>query len=214
MIASAELPPVLSGLPVIAEKLGIEVAGRNVAFLALAGYETTAHLIGSMVFLLSRNPSQWHALCADQELAGQAVSETLRLESPLNKVCRWAERQTELGGVELTAGQLIVLLIGAANRDPLRFSNPHEFVLSRPAGGHLAFGRGAHFCLGKALAELEATAVLKRLTERFTAIDAVEGGAAWMRNSSIRGLKELRVKLHARSAAQSTITKRGQIFWG
>jgi cytochrome P450 len=129
----------------------------------------------------------------DPRLVARLVDETLRLESPVQKLARWPDTDMRLGTVEIPRDAPVVLVLGAGNRDPARFPDPDRCDLDRATGGHLGFGRGAHFCLGSALARLEAESVLGCLAERFDRIEAVPGGFRWLGNSSFRGLAELRL---------------------
>ncbi|MBZ9743549.1 MULTISPECIES: cytochrome P450 [unclassified Mesorhizobium] len=195
LLAAADLPPLLAGLPALADALGLTAAGRNIAFLAFAGHETTVHLIGNMLFHLAHRPDQWTALRADRRLAANAVAETLRLESPVQKICRWPLEPVVLGGREIGKDRLVVLLVGAANRDPAQFADASRFDLGRAGRQNLAFGRGAHVCIGRALAEIEGHAVLEAALARWKTIEPV--GWQWMDNSSIRGLDALTLRLTA-----------------
>lgn len=185
----------LPGMREYVEREGAVLAGRNLAFFAFAGHETTVHLIGSMLMLLSRSPDLWAAVRANPRLVPRLVDETLRLESPVQKLARWAAADVTIGGMAIARGASLVLLVGAANRDPARFPDPDRCDLHREIGGHLGFGRGSHFCLGSALARLEAECVLHHLAQRFRRIEAVPGGSRWLGNSSFRGLAELRLVL-------------------
>jgi cytochrome P450 len=196
-LAAGEMPPLLVGLPALADAVGLTVAGRNIAFLAFAGHETTVHLLGNMLFHLAHAPAQWAALRADPHLVANAVAETLRLESPVQKICRWPLQPTVLDGQPVDKEQMLVLLVGAANRDPAQFPQAQRFDVSRPGKQSLAFGRGAHVCIGKALAEMEGKRLLEAVLQRWKSIEPVPGGARWMDNSSIRGLDSLALRLVA-----------------
>lgn len=195
LLAAGRMPPLLTGLAGLVEALGLAVAGRNIAFLVFAGHETTVHLIGNMLFHLSHQPAQWSALRADRRLAANAVAETLRLESPVQKICRWPLERVVIGGQEIDKDRLMVLLVGAANRDPAQFADASRFDLGRPARQSLAFGRGAHVCIGRALAEMEGIAVLEAALTRWRTVEPV--ASRWMDNSSIRGLDALTLRLMA-----------------
>ncbi|TPM28275.1 cytochrome P450 [Mesorhizobium sp. B2-3-4] len=195
LLAAGRLPPLLTGLPAVVDALGLTAAGRNIAFLAFAGHETTVHLIGNMLFHLAHQPDQWSALRADRRLVANAVAETLRLESPVQKICRWPLEPVVLGGRQIARDQMVVLLVGAANRDPAQFADPSRFDLRRAARQNLAFGRGAHVCIGRALAEMEGNAVLEAALARWKTIAPVAW--QWLDNSSIRGLDALTLRLAA-----------------
>ncbi len=132
-----------------------------------AGGESTASLLGTAVTLLATDVALQQRLRDERHLIGAFIEETLRLEPPFRAHYRHVLRDTELGGVGIPAGSLVLLLWGAANRDPAHFGEPDEFRLDRSGvKGHLAFGRGLHFCLGAPLARLEATIVLNMLLDR------------------------------------------------
>lgn len=193
LLAHGRMPPLLGGLPALVETLGLTTAGRNIALLAFAGHETTVHLIGNMLFHLATQPALWSQLRADRRLVPSAVAETLRLESPVQKICRWPLENISIGDCEVETDECIVLHVGAANRDPDRFADPSRFDLRRGSRQNLAFGRGAHVCIGRALAEMEGTMVLNAALDRWTSIEPV--AAIWSDNSSIRGLKTLTLRL-------------------
>jgi hypothetical protein len=178
------------------DAVGVRTAASNLAFIAFAGYETTVHLLGSMLFHLSNRPDVWDALRETPELAPVVVSEALRLESPVQKVCRWALGDIELtGGHRLHKGEYVVLLLGAANRDPARFETPDQINLSQAQNIHVGFGKGLHACLGRGLAMIEGTAVLRWLTGRIRTIPATGHDLEWIPNSSFRGLQRLPITL-------------------
>lgn len=136
--------------------------------LLVAGFETTVNLIGSAVDQLLDHPDQWAALVADPDLAAGAVEEVLRHQSPVQATSRVAREDVEMAGVRLPVGSVVVLLIGAANRDPEVFADPHRFSITREgAGEHLAFSGGAHYCLGAALARAEGEVALRAVAARF-----------------------------------------------
>jgi cytochrome P450 len=178
------------------DAVGVRTAASNLAFIAFAGYETTVHLLGSMLFHLSNRPDVWDMVRETPELAPVVVSEALRLESPVQKVCRWALGDIELtGGHRLHKGEYVVLLLGAANRDPARFETPDHINLSQAQNIHVGFGKGLHACLGRGLAMIEGTAVLRWLIGRVRTIPATGHGPEWIPNSSFRGLQRLPITL-------------------
>lgn len=132
-----------------------------------AGGESTASLIGNAARMLAEDPPTQHALRADPTLVPAFLEEALRLHSPFRGHYRTVVRDCDLGGVPLAAGARLMLLWGAANRDPARFDNPDTVDLDRPAArNHLAFGKGLHFCVGAALARLEARTAVTGLLHR------------------------------------------------
>lgn len=158
-----------------------------------AAGESTASLLGNAAWILAEKPHIQEQLRHDPALLGAFIEETLRYEPPFRGHYRHVWRDTSLGGIGLPADSHLLLLWGAANRDPAQFDEPHEFRLDRTAAkGHLAFGRGAHFCVGAALARLEARIVLSVLLERTNWIDAVEIGP-WLPSILVRRREHLRL---------------------
>jgi cytochrome P450 len=135
--------------------------------LVAAGTESTTSLLGSAVRILAAGAELQSRVRRDPSLIDDLVEETLRLESPFRGHFRVATRDTTLAGTPIPAGGRLMLLWGAANRDPEQFDEPELFDLSRPSiKGHLGFGRGIHFCLGAHLARLEAQRAIGCLLER------------------------------------------------
>jgi hypothetical protein len=128
-----------------------------------AGHETTANLIGNGTLALAAHPHQRARLQADPALMAGAVEELLRWDSPVQVTGRVARTPTRLGGHRVSAGEQAIVVLGSANRDPDVWPEPDQVVVDRPGPGHLAFGRGAHFCIGAALARAEAAEVFARL---------------------------------------------------
>ena len=160
-----------------------------------AGGESTASLIGSAAWILATHPAIQKQVREQPALLGAFLEEVLRYEPPFRGHYRHVVHDTELGGVALPAGSRLLLMWGAANRDPSHFDDPGQFRLDRPAGkGHLTFGKGAHFCVGAALARLEATVVLRQLLERTTLIQAAETGR-WLPSLLVRRLDHLELTL-------------------
>lgn len=152
-------------------ELTADVAVLILVQLIGAGGESTAGLIASAARILATEPALQQRLRARPELLPAFLDESLRWESPFRGHHRHVVADTTLGGTALPAGSHLMLLWGAANRDPAVFPDPDAFDLDRPnARKHLAFGRGAHFCIGSALAKLEATAALTALLRRSTRI--------------------------------------------
>jgi cytochrome P450 len=137
------------------------------SLLLAAGHETTTNLIANAVLLLLRHPGERKRLQDDLALLPSAVEECLRFEPPVQLTDRAVVAPTELAGVRLAPGAIVVALLAAANRDPAVFPDPDRFDVGRDGGRHLAFGLGAHVCLGASLARLEAQEVLSGLLRRF-----------------------------------------------
>lgn len=180
---------------------------RTATFLFAAGQETTARLLASALKQLVEHPELQDRLRGDPEAISNFVDEALRMESPVKADFRLARRNTTIGGVDVAAGTPVMLLNGAANRDPGRFECPAEFRVDRPnAGAHIAFGRGAHSCPGGPLAKAEARISLERMLDRMGDIRVSEehhgpAGArrfAWEPTWILRGLTGLHLEFTPR----------------
>ena len=134
--------------------------------LLVAGQETTANLINNAVLCLLENTAQLERLRADAALLPSAIEEVLRYRAPLQWLMRTPTREVELHGQTLRPGQLVLAMIGSANRDPKQFDNAGTFDITRHPNPPLAFGHGAHFCLGAALSRMEAKIALTDLLTR------------------------------------------------
>ena len=171
--------------------LGQVAAQTMMITLFSAGGESTASLIGSAAYLLATRADLQRQLRDEPHLLGAFLEEVLRYEPPFRGHHRHVVNDTELFGTELEAGSRLLLLWGAANRDPSHFDDPTEFRLDRAEGkGHIGFGKGAHFCVGAALARLEARIVIEQLLERTSAIGAA-GVGRWLPSLLVRRLERL-----------------------
>jgi cytochrome P450 len=140
---------------------------RVAANLFAAGQETTVRLLGSLFQLIGDRPDLQAWLREDPDRIPNFVEEVLRVESPIKGDFRLARVPTTVGGVDIAAGTTVMVLNGAANRDPRKFDRPQELVPDRPdAREHLAFGHGIHFCPGAPLARTEARVAVQRLLAR------------------------------------------------
>ncbi|HTW99665.1 MAG TPA: cytochrome P450, partial [Acidimicrobiales bacterium] len=153
------------GVSVLAAALAAGQLDRDEAiglcvFVLAAGHGTTAALLGNMAMLLMGDAAQRQALGTGRGLVGRAVEEVLRYESPIPMMSRLAGAELSLAGRRIREGDPVVLQLSAANRDPARFSEPAAFRVEREENRHLAFGSGAHFCLGAPLARAQAGSVL------------------------------------------------------
>jgi hypothetical protein len=157
--------------------------------LLLAGHETTTNLLGNAFRRLLSDRSAWEDLCRDSSLIPNAIEEVLRLDSSVIAWRRRTRRATEIGGVPVPAEADLLLLLGAANRDPAVFEDPDRFDIRRAkARDHISFGHGAHFCLGAPLARLEARVVLEEFTSRFPTLHLTAGQTLrFSQNISFRG---------------------------
>jgi cytochrome P450 len=138
--------------------------------LLIAGNETTTNLIGNLLSNLATRPEVWQQLRTDRSLVETVIEETLRYESPIQRINRMSTREVELAGVRIPKGDRVTFYLGAANRDPDEFPNPDEFLLDRDLRNHLAFGMGIHYCLGAPLARAEAKITLNAFLDRFSEI--------------------------------------------
>jgi cytochrome P450 len=167
------------------------------AFLLLiAGYVTTVSLIGNGTLALLRRPNELDRLRADPSLVPQAVEELLRFDGPVNPgVTRYALEDLEIGGVRIPRGDMVLLAIAAADRDPDRFPDPDRLDVGTADPGHLAFGHGIHYCLGAPLARLEGQVAFTTLLARLPdlALATREDQLRWTGGGVLRGLRELPV---------------------
>lgn len=169
--------------------------------LLVAGNETTTHLLGNGIVALLRHPSEWERLQLDASLVPNAIEEMLRYDGPAQAVLRVTTQDTEVAGHPLPKGSRVMLLIGAANRDPRRFPDPDRFDVTRDTQGHVAFGHGIHFCLGAPLARLEVKVVLEELLPRVRRLSFAPGqedSIDWGGNFILRGPRNLRLQAECR----------------
>jgi cytochrome P450 len=160
-----------------------------------AGNETTTKLIGWAGKLLAEHPDQRRALVEDPTLVPAAVEELLRVEPPGRQVARYATEDVEIQGHVVPAGSAILALVGAANRDERRWTDPERFDIHRELIPNIAFGHGIHFCLGAALARIEARIALEELLARFPTWDVDLDGAVLAQTSTVRGYDKLPIRL-------------------
>jgi cytochrome P450 len=170
------------------------------ALLLVAGYETTINLIGNAVLALLRDTDQLTALRADPDLAPALVDETLRHDPPVQFVGRLALRGTEVAGHSFAAGEVGVIMLAAAGRDPRTFAEPDRFDIRRyagptPAPRHLGFGLGIHYCLGAPLARLEAEIALQALVRRAGSLTPASDPPSYRPHLAVRGLETLPIRL-------------------
>ena len=159
--------------------------------LLVAGNETTTNLLGNLLGILSREPHLWALLREDRSLLEDAIEEALRLESPVQFVFRKTTRDTQLGGVGIPADATVLTSFGSANRDESEFEEPDRFVIQRDRSRHIAFGYGAHFCLGAPLARLESRLAMDSLLDRFDSIAPGSGDSVRLRSDLLYGYSEL-----------------------
>lgn len=180
---------------------GVRLAAPEVmAFLFLmviAGNETTTKLIGNAVYWLWRHPVERERVRRDSGLIANWVEETLRYDGSTQMLARAVTRDVELHGEHLRAGDRLLLLIGAANRDERVFADPDRFDILRDTGQHLAFGRGTHFCLGASLARLEARVALEAIQRRLPEFELDPAGLIRVHSPNVRGFAAMPVRFGA-----------------
>jgi cytochrome P450 len=177
------------------ERLSAEELVANVVLLYLAGHETTVNLIGNGTMALLTHRDQLERLAADPGLDANAVDELLRYDSPVQVSRRIATTEIEVAGEAVEPGELVLTLLGSANRDEERWgpTAAHLDLGREGAGSHLSFGSGIHHCLGSALARLEGAEAIPALVRRFPAMELATDRPAWNGRIILRGLDELPV---------------------
>jgi cytochrome P450 len=171
----------------------------QVVLLYVAGHETTVNLIGNGTLALLRHRDQMERLVADPGLDANAADELLRWDSPVQLSRRIMLEELEVAGETVRRGDMVMTLLGAANRDPDHWGpTAGQVDLGRAgAGAHLSFGSGIHHCLGAALARLEGQVVFGRVLERFPTLELLDDTPHYKDNFVLRGLSELRVEARA-----------------
>ena len=175
------------------ERMTPEEALDMLRVLLVAGNETTANLIGNGMLALLTHPAQLERLRGEPWKIDSAVEEMLRFDGPVQCDFRVAVEHCEIGEVPIRPGDSLILLIGAANRDPEVFERADEFDIGRRGTRHLAFGRGIHQCIGAQLGRLQARIAIGMLLERFTSMRTLGGEPRFRSNSVMRGLESLQV---------------------
>jgi cytochrome P450 len=165
----------------------------NCVLLLNAGHETTTNLIGNGTLALLRHPDQLKRLRDEPSLLSSAIEELLRYDSPVQFTSRILKADMELGGKLMRAGQVVLLLLGAANRDPEQFPEPDRLDIGRPDNKHIAFGLGPHFCLGAPLARLEGRIVFEALLRRAPRMRLDGPTPRYRQNFNLRGLETILV---------------------
>jgi cytochrome P450 len=177
------------------DRLSTAELRANVNLLFAAGHETTVNLIGNGILALLQHPEQWAMLRDDLGLIANAIEEILRFESPVQAVGRIVTEPLELGGVALALDDIVISLIGAANRDPSVIEYPDRLDITRVDLKPLSFGGGIHFCLGAQLARIEAAVVFERLIRRLPSLRLIQPASPkWRTSFTLRGLTELPVE--------------------
>jgi cytochrome P450 len=169
-----------------------------VAFLFLllpAGFETTRHFFANAMLAFLERPTDFAALRADPQQIPAFVEELLRHDPPVHAVFRLATQEVEMGGQRIPAGSLVLLLLGAANRDDAQFADAGRFDATRDSQAGMAFGHGVHFCLGAPLARMEARIGIEALAARFRGFERMPGEISWNLVPTVRGPNELPIRM-------------------
>jgi hypothetical protein len=179
------------------DRLSAEELRANIGLLFGAGHETTTNLIGNGLLALHRSPDQWRRLKDDPSLIPGAIEELLRFDSSVQMTGRVTSTEVEIGGVALSAGESVIMLLGAANRDPAQYADPDRLDVGRQNVRPMSFGGGIHHCLGAQLARLEAELVFTALVERLPTLELPEKDRPdWRRSFTLRGLTKLPAVWH------------------
>ncbi|HYL63596.1 MAG TPA: cytochrome P450 [Candidatus Methylomirabilis sp.] len=163
--------------------------------LLFGGHETTRNLIGNGIWTLLHHSEDTAELRDRPEIIRTAVEELLRYESPVQYTGRTAKDDMEVCGVPVPKGKSVIFMLGAANRDPRQFKDPDRLNLKRANNPHLAFGAGAHFCIGNQLARLEGQVAILKMIQEFPKMRPAAQAPDWVPNFGFRGLKTLPVSL-------------------
>jgi cytochrome P450 len=155
--------------------------------LLLGGLETTTHLIATTMLFLANHPEHLAALRADPRTTPAFVEEMLRFDGPSQSLPRVTTRDVEVGGVAIPAGSMVLALVASANHDETCFPDPARFDVARGSHGGLQFGHGIHFCIGAALARMEARAALEAVTQRFVRVHRRAEAVQYNRTMTVRG---------------------------
>jgi cytochrome P450 len=175
--------------------LAVEQAPLVVRSLLSAGVDTTVHGLAVLLYAFATHPGQWQRLREQPSLARIAFDEAVRWQSPVQTFFRTAGTDVDIDGTTVPEGQNILMFLGAANRDPRHWRDPHTFDLSRDPSGHVGFGMGIHHCAGQHIARLEAEALLTALAGRVKRIE-LTGPARRHHNNTLRAWAALPVRVH------------------
>lgn len=179
------------------DRLSSEELRANIGLLFGAGHETTTNLIGNGLLALHRSSDQWQRLKDDPSLIPGAIEELLRFDSSVQMTGRVTNAEVEVGGVTIPAGENVITLLGAANRDPAHYADPDQLDVGRENVRPMSFGGGIHHCLGAQLARLEGELVFSALVERLPNLELPQKDAPdWRGNFTLRGLNKLPAVWH------------------
>jgi cytochrome P450 PksS len=179
------------------DKLNEDELLAMVFLLLIAGHETTVNLIGNGTLALIENPNEMNKLLSEPSLVKPAVEELLRYTSPVFTTTeRYAREDTMIHGATIPRGEMVLGVIGSANRDETAFENPNELQITREPNRHLSFGQGIHFCLGAPLARMEAQIAFTTLLQRVPNLRLTKPSSSlhWRPSIFLRGLAALPLK--------------------
>ena len=179
------------------DRLSERELADNARLLLNAGHETTVNLIDNALLALLRHPAEAARLRTDPSRAAVITEETMRWDSPVQILQRFVPADLTLGGTDLRAGEIVVLLTAAAQRDPAAFADPDVFRPGRADGRHLGFGFGAHFCLGATLSRMELSLLLPRFFQRLVDPVLDESSIGYREQVALRGLTRMQVDVRA-----------------
>lgn len=187
---------------IISEEQGDQLTERElygvVSLLIIAGHETTVNFVGNSVMALLEHPEQLEMLKSQPELIKTAIEETLRYNDPVEfSTSRWAGEDLEFKGEAISKGDLVIVILNAANHDPNQFEDPEILDITREKSKHLAFGKGIHACLGAPLARLEGEIAINSFFKRYpnAKMNADKNDLEWRSGMIVRGVKELPLSL-------------------
>ena len=173
------------------DKLTIDELLATCVLLLVAGHETTTRLLGSTILLLLQHPEQLKKALSNDVYLEKAIEESLRMEPPVLFAPRVIKATFDYKGFRFKKGQIMLLSLSSANRDPSIVSNPDRFDVERADGGHISFGHGIHLCLGMTLARIESKVALTKLLARYPGLELANSSPDWGDSPMFRGLKSL-----------------------
>lgn len=159
--------------------------------LFFTGEETTVNLIGNGMLALLRHPQQMQQIKTQPMLIQSAVEEILRYDSPIQITTRVATEDIDLDGITIRVGEKVLVVLGAANRDPAQFPDPDRFDITRVNNSHLAFADGIHYCLGAALTRIEGEIAINALVQQLPDLQLSQDKVEWRNKVAFRSLKAL-----------------------